>query len=456
MNSKEANRILGATNASVRKIDSQDFAGYNEIAGGGVLDFFTGDRQQTQIRDSYAMWVKNPLAKFIIDIMLDFTWSGGIVYKAKEPIVQTLLDDYYNDVDNDWGGEKGDQRIQDLSIYGELFLKNFVSDNAGKVKVSSIFPGSVLKVVVDPENSENIKSIFVTKADADPKELDIIKWNELTKTYEGDVTFYKINSTVHQPRGISDLFVRRDWLRLYDKSLYSTMDRVGLMLSFVWDVTMENAKESELKKKKSKIINDPPRPGSVRVHNEKEVWKEVSPDIKGGDFDAIYRLLRSQAMGGIPEHYWGLGGDVNLASAKEMAQPFFKKMKRRQKLIRSMFRTQFDFVIHSAKAKNMFPQDTDTSYTLSMSDPDDKNADRFADTILKFAQSLTILETNNYISADEVDSVIGMLFELIGVETASGDDQEELEDKNKSKDDNDDKKLENIYNKFSKKIRGKK
>ena len=446
---------MASTNAITRAVDRKDFFGYQQIAGGGPLDFLNPVRQYTQITDSYAMWVKNPLAKFIIDIMMDFVWGDGVTFEAKDPIIQALLDDFYNDIDNDWKGE-GEKRIQDLFIYGELFLKLFTSEFAGKVKVTSIFPGSVSNILINQENTEKIEAIKVKQHNKEEKEYKILTWNEQTESYEGEVLFFKINATVHQPRGLSDLFVRRDWLKLYDKSLYATMDRVGLLLSFVWDVTVDQAKEPELKKKRNKIITDPPKPGSIRVHNEKEVWKELSPTINGQDFDEIYRLLRSQGLAGIPEHFWGLGGNVNQATAKQMSEPFFAKARRRQRHIKNMFKQQFDYVIWVAEAKNMLSKVRDKSYALAMSDPDKQKASMFADTILKFANALTILETNGYIDTEIVDTVVSMLFELIGVDTSTGETQEDTETTTPGKEgeEGEDKKLINFYNKFKDRLKG--
>ena len=67
----------------------------------------------------------------------------------------------------------------------------------------------------------------------------------------------------------------------------------------------------------------------MRVHNESETWQALTPDLGGRDLDAVSRLFRNHLLigSGMPEHWFGGGGDANRATAAEMGDPAFKTLK---------------------------------------------------------------------------------------------------------------------------------
>ena len=46
----------------------------------------------------------------------------------------------------------------------------------------------------------------------------------------------------------------------------------------------------------SQIQQQPPRSGSVRVHNEKETWNAVSPDLKANDIRELLEMMKTPTI----------------------------------------------------------------------------------------------------------------------------------------------------------------
>jgi len=134
----------------------------------------------------------------------------------------------------------------------------------------------------------------------------------------------------------SDLLPLADWIDAYEKLLYGEVERAGFLRSFLWDVTLKDASQEDVDARARAI--SPPRPGSVRIHNESEEWRAVTPDLKSEDTTALGRFFRNHILGGagMPEHWYGGGGDVNRATAAEMGDPTFKSLAMRQTFIKHM------------------------------------------------------------------------------------------------------------------------
>jgi len=425
-NAKKASKIAESTTTEILRQERIDEFGFN-VVGGTSIDSLDHVSYQQMNRDANFMWLKNPLANNIIEMFVDFLVGEKITFSATSEKVKELLDEYW--VINEWQ-KRGLDRFRDLSLHGELLLQPMVRPLTGMVKLTSIYPERISKIWRDEKDWERIAAVALDTKTEDQR--DIIKWNDMTKTYEGEFFLYQVNKPTFKSRGLSDVYSTRDWLRLYDKSLYATMERAGLLLSFVWDIEMEGANRQQLKEKMKQIIMNPPKPGGFRVHNEKEKWTEKTPDLGGRQHEDLFRLFKSQIIGGSrqPEHFFGMGGDVNVSTAREMKVPFFKKVKRRQQLIDIILTEQFNYQIWQAKQKGTISQDEDSSFIINIPEPNQNAATELSETILKFSQALPLFEANGYINKETANSVVAMLFNQLGVRvTEDVENQESIYDK---------------------------
>ncbi len=99
-----------------------------------------------------------------------------------------------------------------------------------------------------------------------------------------------------------------DWLDACDDFLFSELDRIGHLRSFVWDVTMTGADEAAVTKFEKTFV--PPGPNSTFVHNDTVKLEAKTPDLQAADTTQSARLLRNHVLGGstTPEHWFGGGG----------------------------------------------------------------------------------------------------------------------------------------------------
>lgn len=403
-------RIAAQTLSEIRRADRIEDQYYNSMSGMPLnIDYF-----KYVYEDMSEMYLKNPLGYRIINAKTRYVLGDGIVYKAEDEKVQECIDEYWNMPDNKWD-IKLESRINELGLYGEMIIIPTVTDNSARMTIKMVYPGLVAERGKEDVLDEDITFFKISGSD---KLYKVIRYDSNKDMYDGDAFYFAINKLSQISYGVGDLFVTSDWLRMYDKSLYATMSRVGLILSFAWDVLMEGASAQEVKNRRREITNNPPTPGSVLVHNKSEVWNTLSPSLQGSDMAEIYRMLKGQCISaqGIPEFIFGLGGDTNFATARAMLTPFYQDIKSRQKTVEYIFRSQFDYLLSKKKEKGMLGKDTDCTYTIMMTDPDSEKMKDYADTISKFSLSLVTLESNGVIEHKDAQNVIALLFNVIGVD----------------------------------------
>ena len=406
---------------------------------------------------------RNPQAKRILGLTTDFVVGDGITFKAEDEKVQEILDKFWTD--NQWELRQFD-RIEELGGYGEQAYRVFVNKYDGRVTIGSIDPEQVSKIILNPENAEELIGMQLKTGD---EILEIIRVNrKLKKISEpfkeakvsqklrrktkesaneflekqseqdnkyrepdrlyGEVFFFYVNKGSHATRGKSDLLVIADWLDKYDKTLYTMTERVAFLLAFIWDVLIEGADESVLKKRNAELKDAPPKPGSYIVHNEREKWEAKSPDLRGRDFTDFFKLLKSQLASGsgFPGHWlFGFGDDINKAVSQEISEPTYRQLKRRQTYVRHMVQFMFRFVIEQSIEKKKLPEDVDRTVAVNIPDPSRKEAAQIADTISKLTPALAIASSSNFIDEDTARQVFTTFISQLGVEVKA----EEVEKK---------------------------
>jgi hypothetical protein len=146
-----------------------------------------------------------------------------------------------------------------------------------------------------------------------------------------EMRHYAVNRLAGSVRGQGDLAALLPWLRRYRDWL---VDRVRLnkyRQAFLFDVTLAGADRRTLVGRQQELAV-PPEPGSIVVHNEKETWRAVRPEIGAAESSADGLALRLMiaAGSGFPLHFLGEAAEANLATATAMAAPALRRLERRQ------------------------------------------------------------------------------------------------------------------------------
>lgn len=161
--------------------------------------------------------------------------------------------------------------------------------------------------------------------------------------YDGECFFFQVNKISTGIRGRPDMLPLIDWLDRYDQLFFDGAEHAGLLNSFVWDLEVQDGSEgspdpeTNLIHQANKIRKA--RQNSVYAHNQKTMLEPKNPDLKTADLETLIRSLRVFISGGerIPEHWIAEGGYTNRATAKEMGQPTFRMLTRRQEYVKGIF-----------------------------------------------------------------------------------------------------------------------
>lgn len=356
---------------------------------------------------------KNPLAKGILDLIVSFIVGEGFTATAKDPNVQTILNRFWEDGQNDL-----DTRVEDmtreLSIFGEQVVLAFVHQTSGRVALVSVDPRQIKSVLphplatdrahalalIDPAGSTTPRYIKIIAEDDDPgsatygklvgaSDGETIKIGEkqepfyqppADQTEDGQTSlvgcfFWAINKPRSAMRGRSDLLSAADFVDLYDRLMFDESERMSFLRTFVWDVEIVGATESDLNQRAAREVA--PKPGGVKFHNESETWTAVAPQLNTQDSQNVADLILSLVATAVALPKTWLNGimDVNRASAQSMDAPNLKRLSRRQRYVRRLIERMVRFALDQAEIAGTLGPAGDERHAFAVSTPDMSSRD---------------------------------------------------------------------------------
>lgn len=383
------------------------------------------------------LWESNPLAQWLVEVVVDFVWGEGGTLEAPDARVAAVLERFWEDPVNrlelrmdDW--------VRELGLQGELCLPVAVNERDGHVRLGYVDPLEIDEVLTDPDNALVPVSVALKRVPGQPRRvLKVIRedsWRAsqtygllmpaargerdllTAEVYAGSCFLFQVNKLSGARRGRSDLLSLIDWLDGYDALLFDQLDRGQLLDSFIWDVTLEGQTEEEIQAWLAR--NRSVRRGQIRAHNERVKWEAVAPDVRAQDKDTLLRLLRGHMLGArsIPEHYYGLGGDVNLATAKEMGLPTVKRMTRRQKAVRFLMRDLGRFAVHQAIVAGALPADVDQAVEVQLPEISVRDTTAITQALTSLTVALSQAETQGWIRKETAGRLFALLAGQLGME----------------------------------------
>lgn len=386
--------------------------------------------QDRMIEVAFWLWKNNPLANWIIEVMTSFVAGEGFRIEASNEAVKEILEGFWNDPVNNLNIYI-EKCTRELGIYGEQCWPKFTSEHAGTVRLGYIDPAQIKEVKTDPDNVKMVIGLILKgryglngrklKTVLPPEAEEILspaaqglREQEFT---DGECYLFTINNVTNEPRGTSDLWVIADWLDAYEQFLFDYADKWPLLNSFVWDLMVQGAGPKELDEW---IKTFTKKSGSVFAHNEKVELEAVTPDLKAVDAEAGARLIRNHILGckGLPEHWYGGGGDVNRATALEMGAPAFKMLARRQLYIIHMWSYVLTDVLRTAAAKDMLKGVPEEERTFKLITPElaAKDITKFSSAIQQLTTSLAQANLNEWIDKNTAVKIFAFSLSFIGYE----------------------------------------
>jgi hypothetical protein len=383
----------------------------------------TVTQQERQIDIAHFLYLSNPLAFRIIEITKDFVVGDGITFRAKDPRVQKVLREHWDDPDNNWDIKQHTKALE-LGLFGEQLYPVFVNNVNGHVKLGVIDPKNVDRIETDPENAEcavcaRVKSGMYGRG---RRTYDLVRIDEDPKSptfgyRTGEAFYFAVNRVALASRGHSDLLPLADWLDSLDAFMMTRLEKAILLNSFFWDCTLTGADDQQVRKfaEGNKRI----KPGMTRFHNDKVSWQAVMPDLKASDAAEEIRVFRNHVLGGagLPEHWFSEGGSSNRATAAEQGVPTTKRLVARQRFFKHMIRQIFEFVIDQAMLRNVLPLEADRGFQIHMPAIFVKDTQAVSAALSNAANGLMLAEQQEWISPADARKVFAFMVSQLGVET---------------------------------------
>lgn len=386
--------------------------GYRRAISGSIRGF--GGLDHDKVLDTvWRVWLMSPLAKRMLEVRRDYIVGSGVKPTTDDEELQIVLDDF-------WAINKLDARAGQFVLQrhhlGEQVFPVFVRQTDGQVRLGYIDPVQIHKVIQHPENvlekwavvlkdetppsdepwkakperqrvyriiredegamiddeivigEHQDKRVTAEQATLEEWEAELLNVYGLD-AYTGSCFYFPLNELSNQARGYSDLLQVVDWIDQNETVLFDLADREAMAGFFIADVTLEGATEDQVKVRAKELAANPPKKGSVRVHNDKETWDLTAPDLKQPASVETHRAVESYAWGGmgLPNSWYGHGDDTNLATAVAQGTPTFRSLQAQQDTDKAMFVEMLQFVADQAQiAKAWTPASEETTIDLQM------------------------------------------------------------------------------------------
>jgi hypothetical protein len=312
---------------------------------------------------------------------------------------RNILIEFWNDPDNKLAfttHKSMQQMLDDMVTDGEKFYACFEGDAAPYVKVTEIPIEEISQVIYHPDNRlkpvfykrSYVEQIYNGKTDTyEPKGNPITKyyWDyripeedypDILKTVripkgkiddEAKVRHVLINEiwTKSGKRGLSDLYSSREWFRVfrefmegraainaaaqaisYLRKIKGSPSTVARFSGKLGDLAVGNAADSDPSVRRLTR----PVPGAIYDSNEAVdlEWMKTDTGAQNAKEDARLILMSAGAGVGTMVHYFGEGGDANLATAQSMELPMVKSYEDWQQFMEDFFLGWFEYTLRVA------------------------------------------------------------------------------------------------------------
>lgn len=429
--SREIKKHQRLTEAAGLSIGGDDF-GWRKLSGEKTGRNLTPLAQKRMQELAAYVWEANRLANRLIELPVAFLLGEGVKPEVDDEEAQSWIDEFWKDPINrlDLNLEK---HVRELAIFGEQLWPVFVNEHTGRVRLGKIDPSRIDRVIVDPDNPAVVIGVKVEDRqyrviyNAPEEELFGSAALGLRATMPDEAFYYRINDLSNGTRGRSDLLSAIDFVDAYEQLLFGEVERSVALRQVSWDVTITGGTPEDIAERARDI--QPPEPLSVRVHNENEKWQMLTPSLNSADASEASRLIRNHILGGstVPEHWFGGGGDVNLATASSMGEPTYKVFSQRQKLWKAILEDVLTFVIRArVNALGRADLALDVAYQPRAVFPEltARDTSKYAVALQQIVVACVQAVNGGVMSDDTAVRLIAMMADALGIEI---DPAEELD-----------------------------
>ncbi len=348
-------------------IEGEDI-GYTKLGSGSdkelTLDYLR------EIRDeSWKAFLSNPLAKRQIKNITSYLVGRGIKVVSPSLDAQEIINSFICNPQNYWELFIREESNR-LQLDGEIILLLFVNTGNGSVVVRDIEPNEITDIILSPDDYrkiEAIRRVYSKKIySSDYKSYHIETIDEIIKSGEPDPTndniirdflIIKMPTVATQVRGVPELSSHLYWLKQYRQLLDTRVALNKMRASYIWDVTV-TGDEEDVKRVRNEN-SKPPKPGTVKFHNDKIVWEAKDAKINAQDSEADLRAIKLMSVAGSGQPEYMITGDAsnaNFASTQETTLAFLKCLEDYQDLFEHLLSSLFNKVFFYAQKYGEAPE----------------------------------------------------------------------------------------------------
>ncbi|HKQ06614.1 MAG TPA: hypothetical protein VJ464_15885 [Blastocatellia bacterium] len=380
---------------------------------------------------------QNPLGKRIREIRRDFVIGDGVTFDAEDKkIIQPILDDFIADPVTNFDEYQFDL-VDYIGINGELLLPTFVNDVSGHVALGWIDPVEVEQVLADQRN-RRIMRVVKMKPGAGAGaatfyDLSVRKYytvanvdtDTASATYGlrvGDLLFFRINCAPDGTRGRSDFEAIADLCDAWDQATFNDLERVALLLNFIWDVELKSKTEPEIEKWLEGQAE--PKPGAIRAHNENVTWQAVAPDLKFTETAVLSKSIRNNTLGsaGLAPFFYGDTENSNRASSENLDLPILRGLASRQRKMKAVFREIGDYQIDQflmrrpALRRQFLNRKLSRKFAVNMPELSTRDLSRVGTVLAQVTGALDLAVGRKWVMRETAALVFGSIIAQFGVE----------------------------------------
>jgi hypothetical protein len=228
-----------------------------------------------------------------------------------------------------------------------------------------------------------------------------------------------INKLSYEMRGRPELFSVLPWLKAYKDWLENRARQNHWRGSLLWDVTLEGATASNVAAKRAQY-KQPPPPGSLTIHNEKEKWTPLESKANAPDVAEDGKQIKVMAAVGVklPLYMLSEGEDANKATATAQQLPALKKFEDFQDiLVGQVWKPVYRRVLQNAIDSGILPEEVEEQDADGDPILDDDGQPRMVKSLEAFDVSAPQLSETDRRSSDALG--IAVSNEWISDETAT-------------------------------------
>lgn len=381
-----------------------------ELLAYNTLDYFSGRTQDLTpearrllAQKSRVVWMRDPMAGAAIDLKNDFVLGKGIPRpKAKDPEVQKVLDDFWDDPDNKrvLTTHKALLRLNtDFELQSNVFVLAFDNGEDGKIKLSLLEHDSVRNVVKHPDDrfchlwyvaeirreewdfdhdapapitrpSMREQQVlyyehwtnYKTKADEAEKAADVKPPPRPAdaKIGEGKVFHLSENQTTEMAFGHPRMDRTLRWYSAYNSFMEARVDMMKAAAALVMKRKVKGS-PAQLAKQAARYVSrsgdlavdgteEPERGAKVVTENEQITHEAFKLDSGAANAATDAAQLRSQISASTrwPQTYYGDMQNGSLSTSQSLELPVLKGVESRQEQIEDVVKWGCDLAIERA------------------------------------------------------------------------------------------------------------